>query len=60
MAFEAFRAGASGGKPRARWRTLMYVGSVAVHVALILVGVAYSFWHVEELSPGCKSQLPGN
>ena len=29
----------------------MYAGSVAVHVALILVGVAYSFWHVEELSP---------
>jgi len=52
MAFEAFRAGAGGGtRPRARWRTLMYVGSAAVHVALILVGVAYSFWHVEELSP---------
>jgi periplasmic protein TonB len=52
MAFEAFRAGADGGnRPRARWRTLMYVGSVAVHVGLILVGVAYSFWHVEELSP---------
>ena len=52
MAFEAFRAGVDGGnRPRARWRTLMYAGSVAVHVALILVGVAYSFWHVEELSP---------
>src|SRR6476620_8306711 len=51
MAFEAFRGASVGNRPRARWRTLMYAGSVLVHVALILVGVAYSFWHLEELSP---------
>jgi periplasmic protein TonB len=50
MAFEAFRA---EGKARApSWRRrLIYAVSVLVHGVLIGAGVAYSFWHVEELSP---------
>jgi protein TonB len=33
------------------WRRLTVVISVTVHVAAGLAAVAYSFWHVEELSP---------
>ena len=50
MAFEAFRAQseapARGGRKR-----LWYALSIAVHGALIAAGIAYSFWHIEELSP---------
>lgn len=49
MAFEAFLTqGAS--RPVGR-RRLTYTLSIAVHAALVAVGVVYSFWHVEELSP---------
>src|SRR5262245_28939391 len=49
MAFEAFRA-QNTARPR-KGRRLTYALSIAVHAALIAVGVVYSFWHVEELSP---------
>jgi periplasmic protein TonB len=51
MAFEAFRAAGRHQGSRSRWRSVIYAGSVLVHVVLISAGVAYSFWHVEELSP---------
>jgi protein TonB len=50
MAFEAFRT-AGANRARSRWRPIIYAGSVLLHLALISTGVAYSFWHVEELSP---------
>ena len=37
--------------PRSGRRRLIYAASVALHVALIAAGVAYSFWHIEELTP---------
>lgn len=49
MAFEAYRS-QDKARPR-RGRRLTYVLSLGLHVALIAAGVAYSFWHVEELSP---------
>ncbi|HEY7372240.1 MAG TPA: energy transducer TonB [Polyangia bacterium] len=50
MAFDAFRAQAAA--PRARGRkSLWYALSIGFHGALIAAGVAYSFWHIEELSP---------
>jgi protein TonB len=49
MAFDAFR---SQTRPRLSYRRrLTYLLSAALHGALIIVGVAYSFWHVDELSP---------
>ncbi len=48
MAFEAFRA-ESRGRPR-RGR-LMVAISIAFHAVLLSAGVAYSFWHVDELTP---------
>lgn len=50
MAFEAFRAQAEP-LPQAGRKRLWYALSIAVHGALIGVGIIYSFWHVEELSP---------
>src|SRR5262245_11660796 len=50
MAFEAFRAQSETPAESAR-KSLWYLGSLAFHGALIVVGIAYSFWHVEELSP---------
>jgi protein TonB len=50
MAFEAFRAEGRARAPSLR-RRLIYAVSVLVHGVLIGAGVAYSFWHVEELSP---------
>jgi protein TonB len=50
MAFEAFRNEGQT-RPPSRRRRLTYALSVVVHGALIGVGVVYSFWHVEELSP---------
>ena len=50
MAFEAFRA-LSEAPARAGRKRLWYGVSIALHGALIAVGVAYSFWHIEELSP---------
>jgi protein TonB len=50
MAFEAFRA-QSEAPARSGRRSLWYAISVAFHGALIVVGIAYSFWHIEELSP---------
>lgn len=54
MAFETFRAQAEtrrrDGQQRRR-RRITYGVSLAVHGALLAVGVVYSFWHVEELSP---------
>ena len=50
MAFEAFRA-QSEAPARAGRRRLWYALSIGVHGALIAVGIAYSFWHIDELSP---------
>jgi len=50
MAFEAFRAQAEA-PARAGRKRLWYALSIAFHGALIAAGVAYSFWHIEELSP---------
>src|SRR6187431_733927 len=49
MAFEAFRAQAA--PARAGRKRLWYALSIAFHGALIAAAVAYSFWHIEELSP---------
>jgi periplasmic protein TonB len=49
VAFEAFRKEAAQ-RPSAR-RSLWYALSIGFHGALIAFGIAYSFWHVEELSP---------
>jgi protein TonB len=49
MAFEAFRS-QSQARPR-RSRRITYTLSIVVHGVLIVAGVAYSFWHVEELTP---------
>src|SRR5262245_47180625 len=49
MAFEAFRSQTQG-RPSHR-RRVTYLLSAALHGALIVAGVAYSFWHVDELSP---------
>ena len=49
MAFEAFLEG-DDPRPRRR-RRLTYAVSLAVHAALLAGGVAYSFWHVEEITP---------
>ena len=48
MAFEAFR-NESKGRPR-RTR-LMIAVSIAFHAVLLSAGVAYSFWHIDELTP---------
>ena len=48
MAFEAFRAES---QPRPRRGRVTVVLSIAFHGALLAVGVAYSFWHVDELTP---------
>ena len=50
MAFEAFRAQSEAPAGSAR-KSLWYFASIAFHGALIVVGIAYSFWHIEELSP---------
>ena len=50
MAFEAFRAQADAPVRTGR-KSLWYAASIVFHGALIAVGIAYSFWHVEELSP---------
>jgi protein TonB len=50
MAFEAFRAQAAA-PARAGRKRLWYALSIGFHGALLAVGVAYSFWHIEELSP---------
>ncbi|HVR60631.1 MAG TPA: energy transducer TonB [Polyangia bacterium] len=49
MAFEAFLTQGAA-RPAGR-RRLTYALSIAAHAALLSVGVVYSFWHVEELSP---------
>jgi protein TonB len=49
VAFEAFRAHAAQ-RPSGR-KPLWYALSLGFHGALIAFGIAYSFWHVEELSP---------
>ncbi len=48
MAFESFRAES---KAPPRRRRLMVVVSVAFHGSLLAAGIAYSFWHVDELTP---------
>jgi protein TonB len=50
VAFEAFRAQAAAQRPSGR-KSLWYALSIGFHGALIAFGIAYSFWHVEELSP---------
>ena len=50
MAFEAFRA-QSEAPARSGRKRLWYGISIAVHGALIAMGLVYSFWHIEELSP---------
>jgi len=49
MAFEAYRAQEKA-RPR-RGRRLTYALSIAFHGALVVAGVAYSYWHVDELTP---------
>jgi periplasmic protein TonB len=49
MAFDAYRS-QSQNRPRRR-RRITYTLSLVFHGALVAVGIAYSFWHVEELSP---------
>jgi hypothetical protein len=48
VAFEGFRA-QSGKRPRRNRLTLAL--SIVFHGALLAAGVAYSFWHVDELTP---------
>jgi protein TonB len=50
VAFEAFRA-QSEAPTRSRRKSLWYALSIALHGALIAIGVVYSFWHIDELSP---------
>jgi outer membrane biosynthesis protein TonB len=50
VAFDAFRAQAAAPRGRGR-RSLWYALSIGLHGALIAAGIAYSFWHIEELSP---------
>jgi protein TonB len=49
MPFEGVLA-REGLRPRLRRQATLTI-SVAVHAALVVVGIAYSLWHVEELSP---------
>jgi protein TonB len=49
VAFDAFR-GQSQTQPRAG-RRLTTALSIAFHGALLAAGVAYSFWHIDELTP---------
>jgi protein TonB len=49
MAFEAFRDQARPGATRER--RLMLVAAAGLHGALIALGVVYSYWHVDELTP---------
>ncbi len=49
MAFDAF-LNQDKAKPR-KGRRLTYMLSLGFHAALLIVGVIYSFWQVEELSP---------
>jgi TonB family protein len=49
VAFESFRSREQ--RPSRRQRQLSFALSVVFHGALIAAGVAFSFWHVEELSP---------
>ena len=49
MAFEAYLA--EVGAPRRGTRRLIVVVSIAVHAVALAAAVAYSFWHVEELTP---------
>lgn len=51
MAFEAFLASDAAGKRSARWRRLTYTLSLSLHAGLVLLGVGYSFWRVEEIQP---------
>jgi len=49
VAFDGFR-GQSQAQPRAG-RRLTVALSIAFHGALLAAGVAYSFWHIDELAP---------
>jgi protein TonB len=49
MAFEAFLE-RDDVRPRRR-RRVTYTVSLIVHAALLAVGIAYSFWRVDEISP---------
>jgi TonB family protein len=52
MTFDAFL---TFGRPTsAGWRRVTYALSLALHGALLLVGVAASFWRVEEVSPSVQ------
>jgi hypothetical protein len=48
VAFEAFRAES---QPRSARGRLTVALSIAFHGALLAAGIAYSFWHVDELTP---------
>ncbi len=48
MAFDAFRAESQPGPRRGRLTAAL---SIAFHGALLAAGIAYSFWHVDELTP---------
>jgi protein TonB len=47
MAFEAVLAPDAASSKR--WRRVTVIVSLALHVAVLAVGVAYSFWYVDEL-----------
>src|SRR5450432_3833139 len=49
MAFEAYLL--QGTVPRSAARRLTYLLSGILHGAAVLIAVAYSFWHVEEVKP---------
>jgi len=48
VAFEGFRAQT---KARPRRNRLTLALSIGFHAALLAVGIAYSFWHIDELTP---------
>jgi protein TonB len=49
VAFEAYRK--EGGRRPSRARRIMFVAAAVLHGAGIAVGVVYSYWHVDELTP---------
>ncbi len=49
MPFEAFLTQESS-RPK-KWQRITLLTSLGIHGAAVIVGLVYSFWHVEELSP---------
>jgi periplasmic protein TonB len=53
VAFETFSENLAGthATPGRRTRRIMYAVSAIVHGSAVMAAIAYSFWHVEELTP---------